>query len=302
MKTARSLTALLVIAILMPLGASRATEYLDPSYGFVEEPDILYGQAINARDELEDLSLDLYRPAVDDVALPNRPLIVFAHGGSFKGGSRKATEIAGYLRRMAEHGWAIASISYRVRPEGTPGSKPNQDLIVEAALGDSDTLADAQHDMQAAVRFLRANATTYGVDPTRIAVGGSSAGAVTALQAAINEEDPGNSGTPGVSSEVAAAISVSGAADPDHIEPGDPPFFMMHGGLDTTVPAPLGLQACAIATALLNGCELHYFAQDGHTPWSIWEDYAVTHSSRFLCEIMLADTIDCGAALPVTVN
>lgn len=295
------LALLLVTGLVSTLAVTPAgaTEFIEPTYAdVVIEEDILYGQAMNARGQNELLYLDLYRPVGDDGPLVDRPLVVFAHGGSFKNGSRKGSEIAGYLRRMALRGWAMATISYRLRPTGTAGSKPNQDLIVEAALGDSDTLRDAQHDMQAAVRFLRANATTYGIDPEKIAVGGSSAGAVTALQAAINEEDPGESGTPGVSSAVAAAVSVSGAADPDHIEAGDPPFFMMHGGFDATVPAPLGLQACALATALLNGCELHYFADDGHTPWSYWEGHAVILSSRFLCHVMLADEVDCGAAAP----
>lgn len=301
----RALTIVVLAGILaVALSPSaRAMEYVDPTYQeFVLQEDIRYGQAINARGETEQLYLDLYRPADGGASLVGRPLVVFAHGGSFKGGSRKAQEIAGYLGRMAQHGFAMATISYRVRPPGTPGSKPNQDLIVEAALGDSDTLRDAQHDMQAAVRFLRANAAEYGINPAKIAVGGSSAGAVTALQAAVNEEDPGVSGTPGVSSDVTAAVSVSGAADPDHIEAGDPPFFIMHGGLDATVPAPLGLQACAIATALLNGCELHFYPDDGHTPWGLWVDDAVAKSSRFLCGVMLTDEVDCApAAVPANV-
>lgn len=300
---ARGLAALLLFAALLLLARTAgAAEYVDPTYDrTVLQEDIRYGEAINARGELEQLYLDLHRPADDTGALTDRPLLVFAHGGSFKNGSRKGTEIAGYLRRMAGHGYAAATISYRLRPTGTAGSKPNHELIVEAALGDSDTLRDAQHDMQAAVRFLRANAATYGIDPDRIAVGGSSAGAVTALQAAVNEEDPGASGTPGVSSEVAGAVAVSGAADPDHIEAGDPPFLMFHGGADTTVPAPLGQQACVLATALLNGCEMTFWATGAHTPWPAWEDTVVTTSARWLCRQMLAARVSCGAApLPLT--
>lgn len=304
----RALTALAMAAGLIPMfaaGTAGAVEFVSPTYPEISlQEDILYGEAMNARGELEQLYLDLYRPA-DAVGTPlgSRPLVVFAHGGSFKNGSRKGSEIAGYLQDMAHQGWAMATISYRLRPTGTAGSKPNQELIVEAAIGDSDTLADAQHDMQAAVRFLRANATTYGIRADKIAVGGSSAGAVTALQAAINEEDPGDSGTPGVSSAVSAVISVSGAADPDHIEIGDPPFWMIHGGADATVPAALGLQACGIATAMQNGCELHFFPTAGHTPWGDWKDYVVQSGSLFLCHEMLADEVDCGdASLPANVN
>ena len=292
-----------VVLALAAASASGAGEYFDPSYDVSVTEDIVYGQAINARGLEEILYLDLYRPATEGTPLASRPTVVFAHGGSFKNGHRKVAEINPYLRDMAARGWTMASINYRLRPVGTTGSKPNHELIVEAALGDSDTLRDAHHDMLAAVRFLRANAGAYGVDPDRIAVGGSSAGAVTALQAAINTEDPGTSGTADESSDVAAAVSVSGAADPDHIEPGDPPFYMIHGGMDTTVPAVLGQQACAIATAMLNGCEHHFFPSDGHTPWSDWNDYVVQTSARFLCHVMLADIADCGdRALPLTLG
>ena len=301
----RSLAALLLVLVtaagLAGAGTAPAraagTEFLDPVHeAIVLQEDILYGQAINASGVNELLYLDLYRPTGANGPLTDRPLLVFAHGGSFKNGSRKGAEIASYMQRMARHGYAVATISYRLRPVGTPGSKPNHELIVEAAAGDSDTLADAQHDMQAAVRFLRANAATYGVDPGRIAIGGSSAGAVLALQAAINEEDPGDSGTPGVSSEVAGAISVSGAADPDHIEAGDPPFLMFHGGADMTVPAPLGQQACAVTTGLGNACEMTFWTTGGHTPWPLWEDTIVAKSASFLCRVMLADKVDCGPA------
>lgn len=274
-------------------------EFLKPTYtSVVYDEDIQYGAAINARGENEDLFLDLYRPATRDgngnlAYASNRPLLVFAHGGSFKNGHRKVGEIAGYMRRMANHGYVVATINYRLRPEGTEGSKPNQDLIVEAILGDSDTLQDAHHDMLAAVRFLRANAASYQIDPDRIAVGGSSAGAVTALQAAINTEDPGESGTQGVSSEVRGVVAVSGAADPDHIEVGDPPFLMFHGGMDTTVPAALGLQACTIAKGMNNGCEWIFYPEGGHTPWADWESDVVAASTNFLCRTMLSDKVDC---------
>jgi acetyl esterase/lipase len=61
-----------------------------------------------------------------------------------------------------------------------------------------------KHDAQAAVRWLRANAATYRLDPSRIAIGGSSAGAITAMMVSYNAVDPGSSGNPGYPSDVAA--------------------------------------------------------------------------------------------------
>ncbi len=302
---ASTLACMILLCISPATTAEEGTqprEFLEPTYTtVVYQEDIQYGVAVNARGENELLFLDLYRPVLQVknknrlVYAGNRPLLVFAHGGSFKNGNRKVAEIAGYMRRMANHGYVVATINYRLRPEGTAGSKPNQELIVEAAIGDSDTLRDAHHDMLAAVRYLRANAARFNIDPDRIAVGGSSAGAITALQAAINTEDPGESGTPGVSSEVAGVVAVSGAADPDHIEPGDPPFLMFHGGADTTVPAALGLQACTLAKGMNNGCEWVFYPEGGHTPWKDWESDVVAASVNFLCRVMLADRVACPA-------
>ncbi|MBA3263524.1 MAG: alpha/beta hydrolase fold domain-containing protein [Thermoleophilaceae bacterium] len=55
---------------------------------------------------------------------------------------------------------------------------------------------EAQHDAQAAVRWLRANAATYRIDPTRIAIGGGSAGAVTSLLVDWHPEDRAAAETP----------------------------------------------------------------------------------------------------------
>ena len=86
------------------------------------------------------------------------------------------------------------------------------------------------------MRWLRANATTYGVDPSRIAIGGASAGAITALLVGRHAEDPGTSGNPGPSSAVRGVVSVSGGTPTnDFIDRGDPATIMFHGTADRTV-------------------------------------------------------------------
>ena len=65
-------------------------------------------------------------------------------------------------------------------------------------------IQEAAADAQTAVRFLRTNAATYGIDANRIAIGGSSAGAITALNVGYSSsEDP--------SASVGAAVSTSTA-------------------------------------------------------------------------------------------
>ena len=90
-------------------------------------------------------------------------MAICIHGGGFiLGDHRKVAEIA--LLRYNGCSAAIVSIDYRL----TAGCAP---ATSECAQG----IDMAYHDAQAAVRFLRANAATYRVDPNRIAIGGSSA-------------------------------------------------------------------------------------------------------------------------------
>ena len=96
----------------------------------------------------------------------------------------------------------------------------------------------AQHDAQAAVRWVRANAARYGVDPGKVAMAGFSAGAVTALHVAYRSDDPGDVGDlDGTDSRIQAALSASGCNYlPESIGPGDAPVHLLHARLDPAVP------------------------------------------------------------------
>ena len=98
----------------------------------------------------QDLLLDLQVPAGPGPF----PLVVWIHGGGWVGGSR--LPLPGALTRLLPRGYAVASIDYRL--SGT--------AIWPAQI----------QDCKAAIRFLRANAATWGLDPARIGVVGSSAG------------------------------------------------------------------------------------------------------------------------------
>jgi predicted esterase len=135
----------------------------------------------------------------------------------------------------------------------------------------------AQRDAQAAVRWIRAHAAQYGVDPNKIAVGGFSAGAITAANLAYRGNDVGatryfagdNLSIAG--SRVQAAIGASGClyspsggplAD---IGPGDAPISFIHSQLDAAVPYECA--AATVTTARARGlvAELtSYCGQNGH--------------------------------------
>lgn len=88
------------------------------------------------------------------------------------------------------------------------------------------------------MRWLRANAATYRIDPNRIAVEGISAGAVVATAVAVStDQQVGDSGNPGYSSKVEAFISVSGGLPGgEFVGAGDPAGLLFSGTADTTAP------------------------------------------------------------------
>jgi acetyl esterase/lipase len=109
------------------------------------------------------LQLDLYLPAQPKPGLV--PGIVFVHGGGWRAGVR--ANFAPMAIRMAQHGYAAATISYRLSPEA----------LYPAAV----------QDARAAVRWMRTHAGEYGIDPARIAIGGGSAGGQIAALAGVTD-------------------------------------------------------------------------------------------------------------------
>jgi acetyl esterase/lipase len=204
--------------------ARAATRYLDATFAVDVQRDVVYGTAIAADGTTVTLLLDLYTPRGDTVS--NRPAYIHAHGGFFAFGDKSSAQL--WATRMAQRGYVAASINYRL------GAAP-----VLAPI-DSEyevrTVNDARADMQAAVRWFRANSTSLRIDPERIAVGGESAGAVTALGVAINADAPLPGSQPDESSAVCTAVSISGANDPTAIGAGDAGALFLHGALDVVVP------------------------------------------------------------------
>jgi acetyl esterase/lipase len=200
--------------------------------------DLLSGAPVQLR-------LDLAQPAGD--TLPARPAIVWIHGGGFKSGNRSAFwDIA---RDWARRGYVTTTISYRLDPGNRcqdiqQGLVAPEELATEQARCAAAMLA-AQHDAQAAIRWLRANAAQFRIDPTRIAVGGGSAGAVTALNVAQRADDPGTVGAhTSQPSGVGAALAASGCQYRlEDIDAGDAPIHLLASELD--VPMPF---ACVQAT------------------------------------------------------
>lgn len=239
---------------------------------------IPYGSAPDAQGNPQTLTLDMYRPTGD--AQTKRPAIVLVHGGGFRGGDSNNGAMVTMAKAFAQRGYVAVSINYRLLAGGHVCSKedPPSQTCITAAFA-------AQHDAQAAIRWVRRNATTYGVDPTRVAISGGSAGAVTALAVAVHSDDPGDSGNPGFSSRAGAAMPISGAIPSalgkPFYDPADTPILMFQGTDDQTVPYTAAVQTASdlhnagvpvVFEALPNG---------GHVPMAQYGDTIVDQSVNF---------------------
>lgn len=219
--------------------------------------DIAYGSAVDQQGQTVTLRLDLYRPVGDTVT--RRPAIVWVHGGSFCCGTKTSAEIVDEATTFARKGYVTASISYRLTPGGCSAAGPTAECI--------QAITDAQHDAQAAVRFLRARASTYRIDTSRIAIGGTSAGAITALNVGFNRTDVGTSGNPGFSSRVKAAVSLSGARIFGTPDAGDAATLLFHGSADVVVPYQWAVDTVNAAKAAGLISYLTTWDGEGHAPY-----------------------------------
>jgi acetyl esterase/lipase len=196
------------------------------------------------------LTMDIYIP--DEIKPRPLPVAMYIHGGGWATGSKDNGDwMQPVLDTLVARGYLAVSINYRLAPPS----------LFPAFL----------EDAKCAVRFLRANAAAYQIDPNRIGVWGHSAGGHIASMVGLTDASAGFEGTGGyanVSSRVQAVVDIAGPADltvaseflyPSSIldsfgvfpDPNslllqsaspvnyptseDPPFLIIHGDRDITV-------------------------------------------------------------------
>jgi dienelactone hydrolase len=248
--------------------------YRDAVFSSVDvSRDLTYGSAPDNDGNPVTLRLDLYQPSGDEVS--RRPAVVYVHGGGFSHGDKSAG--ANFATYFAQRGYVAVSINYRLlAPLGCGGQDPPPPECASAALA-------AQHDAQAAVRWLRANAASRRIDPDRIAMAGASAGAITSLLTAWRSEDPGSSGNPGHSSAIRGAVSISGGTPTDeYIDQGDAPAIFFHGTEDHTVPFDWAVSNAAAMYNARIPVFLETFEGAGHGLTPEYRDVIFEQSDYFL--------------------
>lgn len=234
--------------------------------------DVIYGSAVDQQGQTVSLTLDIYEPKGDSVT--RRPVVVWVHGGSFASGSKTSPELIDQSVTLAKKGYVNASIEYRLSTGGCSAAAATTSCVT--------AIQHAMHDAQAAVRFLRANATLYGIDEERIAIGGTSAGAITALNVAFNTEDVGESGNPGYSSFVRAAVSLSGAKILGTANSGEAAIHMFHGTSDGLVPYAWATSTLNEAKAAGVHAYLTTWPNAGHVPYVEHRSEILDQTANFL--------------------
>lgn len=237
------------------------------------EQDVVYGTAGNGG---RDLKCDVYTPPGE---VKDAPAVVLVHGGSWRQGDR--TQLRGYGILLGRAGYVCVAPEYRL-------------------LGEAPWPA-AIEDVKAAIRWVRASASSLGVDPSRIAIEGNSAGAHLALLAAGTaglasfEGDGGNGDASSAVAAVAAvyaptlffaegssrssgglpfmALAESGSDDAaaaalaspvHHVSPTFPPTLLVHGTTDTTVPVSASVRMYEELVSAGVPVEMHLYAEQPH--------------------------------------
>lgn len=275
-----------------PTGTPTIVPFDPAKLGTVEQ-DITYCVA-----EDVPLKLDVYYPQT--MGRRPAPVAVYVHGGSWSGGSKSEPHGMVDVPELLSRGYVVASVDYRLAPQH---KFPAQ---IE--------------DVKCAIRFLRAHAARFHLDPNRIGAWGHSAGGHLVSLLGTTTPEAGFEGTGGYldqSSRVQAVVDLSGRADLrgmpaekamavfgvtdglvhllEHASPitfvskDDPPFLILHGENDTIVPVEASqafyerLRAAGVPARLVVVKNADHTFQSGE---------ALTNPTRVELSKLIADFFD----------
>jgi acetyl esterase/lipase len=266
---------------------AQAPEPLDRD--FSARADVVYTPS----DWPEQLTGTVYRPAGPGP----HPGVLLVHGGGWEGG--QPSDMAFVAERLARRGYVTFNIGYRFAPEYT----------FPAQL----------HDVQQAVRWMRANAGTLRLDPGRIAGFGYSAGGhLITLAGMVGRGDPLDSPHGGPQTRLQAIVAggtptdlrkfeggrlvpqflgttlqknprrYAQASPVTHVDPGDPPTFLYHGSWDGLVPVDHATDMNAALRRAGVPSELYIVNGLGHVPLFVFNRSSITAGIDFLDRVLRA--------------
>ncbi len=218
--------AILIIASLI-IGCMAASAQITP--------DATY---MFAQRDTCDLFMDVYEPAdgsqtsIDGV---EKPAVIFMFGGGFIRGTRDDESYNSWFKLMTDNGYRVISIDYRLGLKGSNKVGIAQVNVLDKAIH------MAVEDLFSATNFIIENADQFEVDPSNIVISGSSAGAITVMQAEYEIANrtswasvlPEGFNYAGVMSFSGAILSREGKVDFKTVPC---PTMMLHGTSDELVP------------------------------------------------------------------
>lgn len=243
-----------------------------PTFAVNVTEGVVYGRALIAGG-LTDLLLDLYEPVDANSPVNLSPAVVLIHGGAFIAGSRQGEMLPTFGAELAARGHVVVSIDYRLGLDGPLPSQRVENLLTDANLteeteGSRLAIVAAVDDTWSAVDWLVANASSLNVDPARIGLLGTSAGAVTAqhLAYALNQfsiDGP----------DLAYVVSYAGnlllfpednETRFDQLETGESPLLLIHGDEDGVIDVDASDQLFAQANQQCVPAQYLRIAGGGH--------------------------------------
>ena len=226
--------AIVAAAVLMHAIGIHAQPFVEPTYRTRSVKDVFFGTAKRFDGGTDSLKMNIFMPTNDNAS--TRPLVVWIHGGGFIQGSR--ADFNSLAETWAKRGYTAATVSYRLGIHGglfdPPFAYDEAELIRACFRG--------IQDVRGGLRFLVKNAAAYGIDTSRIVIGGASAGSIIAMHTAFVDA---LDSIPRAIGKISDVTRISGTfARPD--------LGSVEGDLHTDVPTPGIDVVLNIFGALLN--------------------------------------------------
>ena len=241
-------TAVLLCGLFTNAMAQSSQRYAEPVFDEVNVVrDIPFSSAVKEGETSPTtLYLDFYEPQGDTLTV--RPLVITVFGGAFVAGGRDYADMVAYCTRLAQHGYAAASIDYRLLSIWNLNATS---LIRDAYM--------AAQDVSSAIRFFKYHCEEYRIDTDQVFLLGNSAGSIAILCEMFMDEserpaetfespDLGSMHSSGYEEYAGFSPAVAGAVPHwggvlslDVISKEEyVPLCLLHGTDDTTVPYDSG--------------------------------------------------------------